>query len=155
MDHVVRLDANARIESVRTNAFCDWPMFAAFDFRAAFSSVSHLWIQLCFVFHAFPCGVRVLLRSMFENLFAYIVSGGSLELAFVIQSGVLTGCPLAGMICVLVVDPFLRYLTRQIGLSRGISYGMCADDAGAVLRTIGELRTLCFFVFAQNSPASA
>ena len=84
----------------------------------------------------------------FRNLISCIyylnasMTSSTLGLSFFcwIMSGVLQGCPLSGLLFVLILDPFLRAIEGQLE-SPGLALTRaCADDIGAVVYEISTLK---------------
>ena len=68
------------------------------------------------------------------------VAGSSSLFLFLILSGIIQGCPLAGTCFALSIDPFLSKFKVYIEDSKQGCVRACADDIGAALRSLSCLR---------------
>jgi len=122
-----------------------------FDFAAAFPSVAHQWIWIIITHSGLPTSVQNMIRTMYTSVFAYGRSSGTTAKMFPILSGIIQGCPLAGSLFALLLDPFLvamqkALIRNSIGIPRA-----CADDIGAALSSNSVLKFLYpIFVFAEQ-----
>ena len=78
-----------------------------FDFAAAFPSIAHQWIWIVVSHTGLPLVVQEIIRAMYTSVFAYGRSPGTTAKMFPILSGIIQGCPLAGSLFALLLDPFL------------------------------------------------
>ena len=89
--------------------------------------------------------------------FAYSTNAGGMMLLWLIQSGVLQGCPLSGLLFVVAIDPFsrafeklqtsqsLKQLIDPHSLSKhNVLVRLCCDDVGAALSSIVALHKFEF-----------
>ena len=139
--NVVDLDVYGRIfgmESVRG----DPAVLTFWDFAAAFPSVAHLWIFAVARAYKLPAGVCWVVRCMYFFNSAYSNVSGFYTFLFVIRAGVLQGCPLSGLLFALALDPFLRWMKRDIELAGLGRVRACADDIGSALRMLSALLRL-------------
>eukprot|EP00973_Karenia_brevis_P031007 4277304-Karenia_brevis.AAC.1 len=71
------------------------------------------------------------MQQLYKNNVHWIRFGTTSQRGFTVHTGVKQGCPLSGMLFVIVCDSFLRALRRAIG-PRG-ALKAYADDIGIVL----------------------
>ena len=122
------------------------PILALWDFASAFPSVSHEWLMLVLDLIGAPCGLRNLVRALYRACRAFAVMNGDIRFLYFVQSGVLQGCPLSGMLFAIIFDPFLRHLEAVIDARRQGTSRACADDVGASLNSLSSLLEIkpCF-----------
>jgi hypothetical protein len=153
IENVVNLDTAARISSAKGNTQFDSPMnprlcpiLALWDIASAFPSVSHEWLMLVLDLIGAPCGLRNLVRALYRACRAFAVMNGDIRFLYFVQSGVLQGCPLSGMLFAIIFDPFLRHLEAVIDARRQGTSRACADDVGASLNSLSSLLEIkpCF-----------
>ena len=86
-----------------------------------------------------PDGLYNFFISLFFDVAAYTSSSGIHRFLFLIESGVIQGDPLAGVLFVLVLDPVL-HMFYNVFEKPGLGYcRACADDIGVVMRDISGL----------------
>ena len=138
------------------------PLLVFFDFATAFPSVLHHWIFLVLQARGFDLGFWHLVRAIYFLKSSWYKIDGVRHFPYWVRSGVLQGCPLSGLIFVMIMDPFVKALERlqQVSIPqiqsllpsfRHTTVRVCADDVGAALATILRLPKLHFiFQFAEK-----
>ena len=94
--------------------------------------------------------VICLVEAMYDAPFAYTVSDGKIQFLLWILAGVLLGCPLSGMLFVIIVDPFLCKPDAEVCLAGLGTVRACADDVGATLKDLSGLRIAKRTIDAAN-----
>lgn len=141
VNNIIELDAWSRAYAGVVSLF--FPLLACFDFGSAFPSLIHAWLFIAMQAAGVPHGAFHLIESLYHVVSAFgRISGSSSRFLFLILSGVIQGCPLAGTCFVIAIDAFLRkfYCTieeKGLGCIRA-----CADDIGAALKSITVLPLL-------------
>ena len=107
-------------------------MLMFFDFRAAFPSISHEYMQECLKGMGAPGLATEVLRALYHQGRCKVSQSKGAYPGFDITSGIRQGCPLSPLIFVTVMDLLLRIL--QIRLGEGCMVRAFADDVGMVLR---------------------
>jgi hypothetical protein len=139
VQNVIDLDAAARCAGVR--AFAAWlPALLFWDFAAAFPSVGHGWIWEVLRVAKLPAGFVNVLRSLYKLNAAMVAGSGGISFFCWVMSGVLQGCPLSGLIFVLVMDPLLSAMEGLIDKVGLATTRACADDVGAAVVHIRALK---------------
>ena len=129
------------------NTFPFESILALWDFLAAFPSVEHKWILRVFEFYGFPRGFLHFLNSLFFNNYAVYSSLGFQSFLYSIVSGIVQGCPSAGLCFAVAADPFFRLLESMQNLLVSkdrkrsfLAVRGCADDIGASLSSYKLLK---------------
>ena len=107
------------------------PVLLAFDFGSAFASAAQAWIFVVLHVMNLPAGFI----DLCYGFFSYIIgvskkSNGITALLFLVNSGVVQGCSLSGLLFAIAINPFLAEMVNKIdnrdfGVTRA-----CADDIG-------------------------
>ena len=137
--NIADLDAICRAQA-NLNLFPFESILALWDFKAAFPSISHEWIRLVFKKYGFPNWFLCFLEALLFHNFAIFSQGGFKAFLYLILSGIVQGCPSAGMLFAVAADPFFTELYRLQGKvstpdlsSSHIAFRGCADDIGGAL----------------------
>ena len=112
---------------------------AFFDFANAFPSVALGWIYLVLHWLDVPLGIKNFVHCLYCGVQTFLKHASRAEFMCAVHSGVLQGCPLASLLFVLAIDPFLCMFynvveSQSIGVVRA-----CADDIAIVLKTLDDL----------------
>ena len=131
------LDGNVPAESVAKLA-----IQSMFDFSAAFPSVFHTWLFLVLSSVKAPQEVQNFVKALYVDAEAYWMNGGVLHYLFNVSCGVLQGCPMSSLLFNLAIDPLLWAFSCKI-VQPGLGHVLaCADDIGAVLQQLKDLRVM-------------
>ena len=149
VENMVLADTFARCYGMLPASFL--PLIALFDFAAAFPPVAHDWIHLVIEAAGLPQGIVNLFREIYRDVFAYGRSSSEkAHYLFQLASGIIQGCPLAGTLFAILIDPFLRAINKTFidniispspchhPLPSGAVHA-CADDIAVVLSSITGL----------------
>ena len=132
----------------------DLPMPAYFDFGSAFPSVIHEWLFITLRAANVPRGVLDIIDALYV-LVAAVGRRAGIASSFScwILSGIIQGCPLAGTCFALAMDPILGMFKHSIeDTGKGIVRA-CADDVGAVVKSITHLTSLSEVFHAASKHA--
>ena len=86
----------------------------AFDFRAAFPSISHEWIFFVLVGMCIPVFFLDALRGLYNGIECVVCFGHSRERIITVTCGIKQGCPLSGSVFALCIEPFLLRLLAML-----------------------------------------
>ena len=95
----------------------------------------------------FPCppvdqssqGTISLVQAAYHQVHMYIKHAGRAEFMYLVESGVLQGCPLAALLFVIAMQPFLIMFKIAVeDASLGVVRA-CADDIAVTLKSIATL----------------
>ena len=131
-DNILILDTCSRIYSNLYNKYGNAVM-AFFDFADAFPSVSIAWIFDVLVALRVPLGIRQFIAALYTQCNTYIKHNGAILFLCQVRSGVLQGCPLASLLFVLAMEPFVQLFNTFIDSQQLDRTCLCADDVGVVL----------------------
>jgi hypothetical protein len=109
------------------------PILNLYDFCAAFPSVAHEFIFIVLTALDIPQGLLMFLKSLYSNINCVSCFDGVTIFLYLIQSGIIQGCPASGSIFVLVVDGFLKALNA---MSKDTTTRAFADDIGSVIPSL-------------------
>ena len=90
IENVVDLDAHARVFGKNQHQLL-MPVLAAWDYAAAFPSLSHEWIKEVRIESGTPAGLRALIDGMYFLNSVVIMTADGLLVAYWVTAGVLTG----------------------------------------------------------------
>ena len=102
-----------------------------FDFKAAFPSIPHEYLEDCLEALGVPRWFRNAVASLYDETRCNISLAGRIFPGFPINAGIRQGCPLSPLLFVLVIDPFVRLLSVAFP---DIFVRAYADDIALVLR---------------------
>ena len=141
IDNVIALDTQARIQdhiagNNKNLTTENIPIMPLYDFCAAFPSVAHEFIFIILTALKIPQGLYLFLKSIYENIRCVGCFDGVNIFLYLIESGIIQGCPASGSVFVLVVDGFLRFLNT---ISKDATTRAFADDIGSVIPTLNLL----------------
>ena len=85
---------------------------------------------------------------MYSQVFAYGRKNGVCAKMFPILSGIIQGCPLAGSLFALLLDPYLAAMRLALGHDLNGIVRACADDIATALPSINTLKRL-YPIFMQ------
>ena len=108
-------------------------MMIFFDFAAAFPSVALSWIWQVLAAMSLLPGVVNFIEGIYYMNASFVAQQDGLHFFCWITAGVLQGCPLSGLIFVLIVDPLLRAIAETCDRPKLSMTRACADDIGTVL----------------------
>ena len=78
-------------------------------------------------------------QALYTQCDTYMKHGGVLRHLCLVRNGVLQGCPLAALLFVVGMDPFVQHFHAAVdSLSVGVTC-LCADDIATVLRSLAQL----------------
>jgi hypothetical protein len=97
---------------------------ACFDFGSAFPGVSQWYLALVLEICGAPWWFVTFVGILYAYNPAYSVSEEGVVFLFDITSGVLQGCPLSGTLFVIIIDPFLKWISSFSVCSR-VGQGVC------------------------------
>ena len=137
LNNIVDLDTAARIYSMQEGLHM--PILLFTDFGAAFPSLIREWLSIVLRCSNVPNALINFIEGIHDSVVAVGRVGCTSVTLFLILSGVIQGCPLASFCFVIAFDPFLNLFRRSIvdkgkGLVRA-----CADDVGAVFKSVEVL----------------
>ena len=135
---VLLVDTVSRIYS---NLFSKYgtALAAFFDFANAFPSLAIQFIFLVIDCLGMPQGLQNFIRALYHNVYAFLKHADQVEYLCIVRCGVLQGCPLAALLFVLSLEPFvLMFKARIDDCGRGLTT-ICADDIALVVKNIYEL----------------
>ena len=136
-NNIVVIDTVSRMHSNLHSKY-GGAVAAFFDFGNAFPSLAVGWIMLVEWLEV-PTGIYCLVQALYHDVSMYLQHAGSSDFLCVVQSGVLQGCPLAALLFVLAMEPFLimfKIVIEEAGL--GIVRA-CADDLAITLKSFESL----------------
>ena len=137
-DNVLIVDTVSRIYSNLFEKFGN-SVIAFFDFANAFPSMYIQWIFLVLKFFNFPLGIQQFVHALYTQFDTYMKHGGVMRHLCFVKNGVLQGCPLAALLFVVAMDPFVQLFNLTVdSLSLGVTC-LCADDIASVLRSCAQL----------------
>lgn len=102
-----------------------------FDFRAAFPSMSHDFLEDAMRYRGIPDKWARLLRHLYMDNGCLIPLGGQTHGGFRLTAGIRQGCPLSPLIFSAAMDYFLRRLAHQYGDGKVRAF---ADDTAISVR---------------------
>ena len=118
--------------SMKVSLNCKSGALLLFDFKAAFPSVSHDFLQKALRYIGLPREATNLICSMYHNNVCYIRMQGQDFPGFILQGGVKQGCPLSPLLFATCVDLLLRMLALRIPSSVNKAF---ADDIASVIES--------------------
>ena len=130
LDNVIEIETEAMIAS----SVSAYAALIFFDFAAAFPSVAHAFIFITLHALGVPRNVIRAIKQLYKNNVHILRLGRSSMQGLVAQTGVKQGCPLSGLLFVIVCDALLRVLCAASGL-RDMTRAY-ADDVGMVLHNL-------------------
>ena len=155
LNNVTILDAASRIADLKSAAkekpdLLQMPFLLLLDYAAAFPSIVHGFIFV--VLEAVGASVQLMrfLRALYSNNRCFASFDGEQFFLYLIESGILQGCPLSGSLFVIAADPLLRMLEA---LFPNATIKAFADDLGGVFPSLRNITLLenTFKEFAQIS----
>ena len=138
LENITDLDAEARVYGHPSDAHL-LPILVLFDFCAAFPSVALSWVWTVLDAMQFHPGLRAFFEGVYHLNSCVLPAPSGLEFMCWVTAGVLQGCPLSGLIFVLVIDPLLRAIQATIDKQKLGMTRACADDVGCALRSAASL----------------
>ena len=120
-----------------------FPLLVFFDFGSAFASLIQAWLFTTLKAIHFPDGAYNIISALYHQVAAFgRIAGSTSTFLFLIMSGIIQGCPLAGTCFALALDPFLSKLKIRIQ-DQGLGFiRACADDIGGAIRSVHVLPKL-------------
>ena len=112
---------------------------AFFDFADAFPSVSIAWIFDVLVALRVPLGIRQFVTALYDQCNTFIKHNGAILFLCQVRSGVLQGCPLASLLFVLTMEPFVQLFNNFLDSQQLGRTCLCADDVGIVFKSWFDL----------------
>ena len=125
-------------------------LLALTDFAAAFPSLAHAFVRANLDFHLLPEGMRKYFVELYRVNVAFGNTAKGRVRLFLIEAGILQGCPSSGSIFVICMDAFLRYVQCMIA---EVSIKAFADDLAIKLMRVSDLKKMaeCFATFQRIS----
>ena len=122
----------------------------AFDLRAAFPSISRLYIFWVLAMANCPAHIIQAIKTLYSNNHHTIFLNRLLEHTFTFTSGVKQGCPLSMTLFALALDPIIRFMSAQLSPYDCIIRAYCDDIAISTANIIQSLRAMlrCFRIIA-------
>ena len=108
-------------------------MLVFWDYAAAFPSVRHDFVFDMLPFMGFPVGFQRFVQVTYSFVEAVVSICSGLAHFCHIQSGVLQGDPLSGLLFVLTMHPALHHFETRIEKKGGGCVRACADDRAMAL----------------------
>ena len=139
IQNVVDLDIHCRIAAA-PSVDSRLPCLFAWDFAAAFPSVSWEWLEILLSHMRVPIGILEFIRGIYFCVQAFAACTGSHVFFDMIHAGVLQGCPLSGLLSTWVLEPML--LALEAKCRRDTVVRACADDIGAATTRFDEVVVL-------------
>ena len=127
IDNVITVETEGMVASMPPDSRA---VMLFLDFAAAFPSVAHAFIWMTLVMLKVPVRVIKAMQQLYKDNLHFIRFAGCTKRAFLVLAGVKQGCPLSGLLFVIVCDSLLRALCKQIRLPGVI--GAFADDIAIV-----------------------
>jgi len=153
-DAVLDIEAHAQLVCRLAATF---PAILLFDFAAAFPSINWIFLFLVLVKMQIPDKVLRMIRKLYDNCMHFIVRGGKRYPAFVVSSGILTGCPLSATLFNLVIDPLLRqvltYMPYDISVPRE-TLDAFLDDVSMVVCNVMTQLPIVLMIYKMFGQAS-
>ena len=155
LNNVTTLDAASRVADLKAEAKSDpklvWmPFLILLDYAAAFPSIAHLFIFTVLEAVGGSPQLMRFLHALYANNRCFANFDGKQFFLFIIESGILQGCPLSGSLFVIAADPMLRMLASVFPDATIKAF---ADDIGGVFKKLVNLTKLeaIFARFAEIS----
>ena len=115
----------------------DLPVGVSTDLESAFPLVARRWLLQSFRSAGADSGSMNFLTSVHQDTWAVRWHGDQLSFEYLMWSGILQGCPLAGFCYIVLFAPTLWMMTESLTANDGTF--ACADD---VLLTLGSIARL-------------
>ena len=148
LNNLLELDSAGRIYSMKYHSECpnsnpsNIPILAAYDYEAAFPSVSQEWIWLVLRYRGLPESYINLFKGIHYRACCVVKHNNMKICILLFLSGVLQGCPGSAFLFNNSIDPFLAMMDRKLReCNRGIVRA-CADDIGACLSRLKHLNVI-------------
>ena len=110
-----------------------------FDFSSACPSVLLQWIFLVLRWLGMPTGLYNFFSALYHEVYCFLVHAGQKEFMCQVRSGVLQGCPLAALLFVMTMEPFVLLFQKQIMQRELGTVSLCADDIAIVIKNLYDL----------------
>ena len=141
LNNIVAIDARSRSRDASAyqanlTKIGHHPMLILFDILAAFPSLSHDFLFLFLGRCEIPQGLMYYLVALYSNNAAVGTCNGIVIVLYLIESGILQGCPLSGSLFALALDTFIRMYNAELP---GQMMKAFADDMATVLDRLGLL----------------
>jgi hypothetical protein len=127
LSNVIDIDYHAMTVSLK----CDKGAIFFFDFKAAFPSVSHVFLRESLELIGVPPSALAFINALYKNNYCDISYKGNIYDGFGMFCGVRQGCPISPMLFAAAVDVLLRRLQQKIPEGEVRAF---ADDIGLVVR---------------------
>ena len=140
--NVLELDLFSRVFSNCPRSSLPPAILVSFDIMAAFPTLALSWLFRVLEVCNAPYGFLTYVRMMYTDLLHFVQYRGSMTLFGLVTQGVVQGCPLASLLYVLGVHPFSLLFEKHICDPRRGLVRQCADDIGALLKSLSDLPIL-------------
>ena len=151
--NVLDADSKSRCFSAEYRPSCPFvptrvPVLTAWDFAAAFPSLSQCWMILSLEARGAPSSLILFIRSLYECNRTFGFRDGLIAWLFDVLSGILQGDPASGWLYAVTCDPFTRMIEDASqpqpdpppsSAASAATSGACADDNFAVVRQAAQL----------------
>lgn len=107
------------------------------DVEAAFPSVSHEWLYRFFKHIGAPAALCMCVRMAYSGLSTTVSFGTSCTRSFRLRAGVRQGCPASGSIFAMLLDPWVRLLSRRLSAPDHV-IAVYADDVAVGARSLRD-----------------
>ena len=137
--NVVLADAHARVLG-HPQTGVHLPVAFGSDLAAAFPSAHRLWLKKAFAAAQAPRGLRNVIAGMHTSTYAVRHTDEGIAVDYCMFSGIMQGCPLAGLCFVVLFNPVLIFFGTILRDMDKIF--ACADDLLFLLASISRLALL-------------
>eukprot|EP00973_Karenia_brevis_P046499 6449363-Karenia_brevis.AAC.1 len=150
-DNLVLVDTTSRVYSNLHYLYGN-SVTAFFDFANAFPSLALQWLFLVLRWLKLPRGLINFVHALYHDVHCFLKHAGQVRYMCQVRSGVLQGCPLAALLFVLALEPFVcMFQHTMYSQSIGV-IAICADDISIVLKSWRDLiHVHCIFELAQQA----
>ncbi|CAK0859288.1 unnamed protein product [Prorocentrum cordatum] len=130
IEHVVMMDAQARIVAMTPKELERDPLMMMFDFGNAFPSMCRNFLSQVW---RLPSQYLNMVDAIYMFPLAWTILSGTMQVSCWLASGILQGCPWSGALLAAGVDPYHQDLFHRTRHFKQRVIAVCADDVGAVL----------------------
>ena len=134
--NILELDVFSRVFTNATRSSLPPAILVFFDLLAAFPTLAIGWLFKVLEATGAPLGFRNYVEAMYDDLLHFVQYRGALFLFGLVTQGVVQGCPLASLLYMLGIHLFSVMFERAICNPKLGLVRQCADDIGALLKTM-------------------